>query len=64
MRGDPAMTFQEIADALGMKRCEVLADYTKAVNKLKRSPALKQLVVVGEVREQMAERRQMIEVKW
>lgn len=63
-RGDAAMTFQEIADALGVDRGTVLSDYAKAIYKLRQSQLLNSLMFLAALKEHMADQRQSIYPDW
>lgn len=64
MRGDAAMSFQEIADALGVDRREVKRLYFRAMYKLRKSEELNKLMFMAAMRKQLGDGRQPIYPEW
>jgi hypothetical protein len=42
---DPAMSFADIAKALGVSRAQIWFDYVRAVKKLQRNPRIRQQII-------------------
>lgn len=65
MRDEPAMTFREIADALGLELRVVRADYMRAIRKLQqRKQRLSPLLTDAAMREKLGDGRQPIYPEW
>lgn len=64
MRDEPAMTFQEIADALGLELRVVRADYVRAIRKLQRGQRLNALLSDASMRTQLGDKRQAVYPEW